>query len=145
MTTKPAKLAADTIIPTAPATTNSQPRSITLIGTAINMMQQATVLIRQGWMPDPNMPIEVFGHAGTMQIHLIPGTPAQEFLNAAAVTTAEAAEVEQAQFRKAVEAEAKRQIAQAAEAELAVKRAAVVAEHQAAMRQLEAQIGAVSK
>lgn len=148
MTSKTAKLAADTIIaeaqaPAAPAA--CQPRSITLIGTTINTMQQAAVLIRQGYYPNPEMPIEFFGHMGTMQIHLIPGTPAQEFVNAASVSTAEAAEIEQAQFRKAVEAEAKRQIKESADAALAAKKAALLADQKRQLAALESEIAAAVK
>jgi hypothetical protein len=115
-----------------------QPRAITLIGTGIHVLQQATVLIRQGWMPDPNMPPLVFGAAGTMQIHLIVGTPAQEYVNAAAVLVAEAADIEHAQFLKAVEVEAKRQIASAAKQEADRQREALLAEQRQKLADLEA-------
>jgi hypothetical protein len=125
------------------ASAQLQPRAITLIGTGIHVMQEAAVLIRQGWYPDPNMPVQVFGAAGTMQMHLIVGTPEQAYVNAAAATVTEAADIEHAQFVKAVESEAKRQIAHAAKLEADRKRAELVAEQRKQIDALEASIAAV--
>lgn len=146
MTNTKAKLVSTDIIadaPAAPAPAQVQPRAITLIGTGIHVLQQAAVLIRMGWTPDANMPPVVFGAAGTMQLHLVVGTPDQAYVNAAAVTIAEAAEIEHAQFLKAVEAEAKRQIAHAAKLENERQRAELVAEQRKQIEALEASITAL--
>lgn len=134
------KLAVDVAVPVpaTPAQAQLQPRAITLIGAGIHVLQQAAVLIRQGWYPDPAMPPLVFGAAGTMQLHLIVGTPDQEYVNAAAVVVAEAADIEHAHFLKAVEAEAKRQIAAAAKQDADRQREALRAEQRQKLADLEA-------
>lgn len=118
------------------------PRAITLIGPTISVMQQSTVLIRQGYFPDPNMPVEFFGAMGTMQIILIPGTPEAHYVNAAAVAMTEAADREQAQYLRDVEAAATRQIAQGIKAEAEAKRAALIIEQQAVLAALEKEMAA---
>lgn len=126
----------NTDVPAAPA--QVQPRAITLIGTGIHVLQQATVLIRQGWMTDPNMPPMVFGNAGTMQLHLIVGTPPQEYVNAAAITVTEAAEREHALYLRDVEEAAKRQNALAAKMEADRQREALLTEQRQKLADLEA-------
>lgn len=117
-----------------------QPRVITLIGNTISIMQQVTVLARAGYFPDPNMPVEFFGPSGTMQIILLPGTPDAHYANAAAVALEEAAQREQAQWDRAVEEAAKRQIEAAVRVEIEAKRAALIAEQRAALAALEAEL-----
>jgi hypothetical protein len=137
-----AKLVSD-IIATAPAVATAaqaQPRSLTLIGTGIHVLQQASVLIRMGWMADPDMPPIVFGAAGTMQLHLVVGTPSQEYVNAAALVVAEAADIERAAYLRDVEEAAKRQIAHAAKLEADRKREAILAEHRQKLADLEASL-----
>lgn len=119
-----------------------QPKAITLIGNTISIMQQVAVLCRAGYYPQPDMPLEFFGHAGTMQIVLVPGTPDAHFINAAAVALTEAADREQGVFERAVEEAAKRQIAAAAKAEADAKRAAMIAEQKAQLVALEKQLAA---
>jgi hypothetical protein len=144
MTTNKLKVSNDIIAP-APATPAAtapaqiQPRSLVLIGIGINVLQEATVLIRQGWMPDVNMPPMVFGAAGTMQIIMVPGTPEQHFVNAAAVTLTEAAQREQGQYEKDVAAEAERRIEAKAVAEKLAQREALIAAQREALAALEAQ------
>lgn len=119
-----------------------QPRAITLIGPTIGVMQQVAVLCRQGYFPDPNMPLEFFGAMGTMQVILVPGTPDDHYVNAAAVATTEAAEREHAEYLRHVEEAATRQIAQAARIEAEAKRAALIAEQQVALAALEKEMAA---
>lgn len=121
-----------------------QPRAITLIGPCISIMQQVAVLVRAGYYPEPNMPVEFFGAMGTMQIILIPGTPEAHYVNAAAVAMTEAADREEAQYLRDVEAAATRQIAQAVKAEAEAKRAALIAEQQAVLAALEKEMAAVA-
>jgi hypothetical protein len=130
-----------TIKPAASA--QVQPRAITLIGTTISVMQQVAILVRAGYYPDPQMPLEFFGAMGTMQIVLVPGTPEAHYANAAAVALSEAADREHAVYLKDVEAAAKRQIADAAKLEVERQRAALVAENREKIAALEASIAAL--
>lgn len=124
------------------ASAQVQPRAITLIGTSISVMQQCAVLIRAGYYPQPDMPLEFFGAAGTMQIVLVPGTPEAHYANAAAVALSEAADREHGAYLRDVEAAAKRQIADAAKQEADRQRAALVAENLEKIAALEAAIAA---
>ena len=146
MTTSKTKLSTDIIteapaVPApAPATpAKIQPRSIVLFGTGIKVLQELTVLARQGWTPDVNMPPMVFGAAGTMQIIMIPGTPEQHYLDAAAVALAEAAQREQGQYERDVAAEAERRIEAKKVAEKLAQREALISAQREALAALVAQ------
>jgi hypothetical protein len=143
MTTQKSKVSNEIITAAAPtpaAPLQVQPRSIVLIGTGISVLQELTVLARQGWKPDENMPPQVFGAAGTMQVFMIPGTPDERFTNAAAITLSEAAQREQAQYDRDVERAATRQLEAKARAVAEAKRAAMIEEQMAALAALEKQL-----
>ena len=115
------------------------PRAITLIGNGVQIMQQATILIRSGYFPDPASPVMVFPEAGKIQMQLIPGTPEQAYADAAAVTLNEASQREQAQYERDVAAEADRRIEVKAAAEKLAQREALIAAQREALAALEAQ------
>ena len=126
--------------PAQAVTTQVQPKAITLIGNSMATMQQVAVLCRAGYYPQPDTVVEFFGHSGTMQIVLVPGTPDAHYTNAAAIALTEAAQREQGVFERAVVAEATRQIEAKARAEADAKRAAMIAAQKAQLVALEKQL-----
>lgn len=115
-----------------------QPSSITVIGPMLQAMQQVAVHIRSGYYPHPDVPMTVFASAGTVSVPLIIGTPDQHYVNAAAVSAAEAAARVHADYLKDVELAAARQIEAAALAEKEAKKAALLADQKAQLAALEA-------
>lgn len=145
MTTPKAKLVSDVIAtPAVTAAAQAQPRSIVLIGTANSVLQEATILIRQGYTPSEEYLIEVFPHSGTIQMYLIPGTPDQFYIDAAAKTTAVAAEREHAAYMVDVEKAAARQIETAKRAETQAQIDALVAKQAEELKALQATVAAAA-
>ena len=142
MSVKSAKVVTSEIVgtPAQAVPTQVQPKAITLIGNSMAIMQQCAVLIRAGYYPQPDTVVEFFGHSGTMQIVLVPGTPAQHFIDAAATSTAEAAEREHAVYLRDVEQAAARMIEAAKRAETQAQIDSLVAKQKEELRALEATV-----
>lgn len=139
--TKITKLVSDAIVdaaaPAAPAAAQ-KPYCLTVHGPTTLALQEVAAHIRNGYVPDINTAISIFGAAGTIEIALVLGSPDQAFIDRAAVTTADAIAMEQAKYKRDVEQAAARLVEQAAQAEKAAKRAAMIAEQRAALAALEA-------
>lgn len=121
----------------------SKPYSITLTGHTVSTMAQAAVLIRQGYMPCPDMALEAFPAIGQITIVLVLGSPEQYAIDAAASTMAAGVARERAQYLRDVEAAAARQVEAAARTEKEAKRAALILEQRKQLAALEAEIAAV--
>jgi len=136
MTKSKATLSIETLTPSAsPATvplTHVKPNSIPMIGPTVTTLAQAAVLIRQGYT-FADLPIDIFGPAGTIGFTLVQGTPDQHAIDAASVLLAENAAREERQYEKEVEAAAKRLIE---ERERAAKQAAIQAQIEAQQKQI---------
>lgn len=140
--TKTTKLAVDTIIPAEAPATAAKPYMLQVFGSITIAMQQAAVLIRQGYVPCIDTPIQIFGEAGTIFMTLVLGNPDKAFIELAAVTTADAIALEQAKYQRDVEEAAARQIEAAKQADKEAKRAALIAEQRKQLAALEAEIAA---
>lgn len=138
MTKTTTKLAVDTIVDASAPAAAQKPYAVNVFGPTTVALQKAAVLIRQGYTPCLDTPVEIFHAAGTISMTLVIGSPEQAFVEAAAVDTADAAAREQARYDHLVEQAAARQIEQAAQAEKAAKRAKLITEQRAALAALEA-------
>lgn len=117
-----------------------KPYSLTITGSMFKTMAQAAVLIRQGYMPCPDIPLEAFPATGQITMVLVLGSPEQYAFDAAANTTAEGIAREREQYRRDVELAAARQVEAAARAENEAKRAALILEQRKQLAALEAEI-----
>lgn len=147
--TKTTSKLVDTIIPVdAPATAApsptgaAKPYALTVIGPTVTAMAQICVHMRNGYIANPDTPIEVFPAAGTIAMVLVLGNPEQYAIDAAATTTADEVARERGRYLRDVEQAAARQIEEAAKAAAASKRTAFIAEQRKALAALEAEIAA---
>ena len=128
-----------TLAPTAPA---QKPYSVSVFGPTTLALQEAAVFIRAGYTPCIDTPVRIFAAAGTISITLHLGSPAQDFVDAAARTTADAVALEKARYDNDVRQAAERMIANNARVAADAKRAAFLAEQKAALLALEKQLAA---
>jgi hypothetical protein len=140
MTTKIAKLDSTTVITTGLPASKPKPAVVIVTGPCIPAMQQVSQLVRMGYVPDSNLPLDFFGHTGAMSITMIVGSPDQDAIDAASQTLDDARAMEAAHFAREVEKAAARQIAAAAEVAAAARRAELIAEQRAALAKLEAEL-----
>lgn len=128
-----------------PASTTPKPAVVIVTGPVIPTMQQVAVLVRMGWTPDSNLPLEFFGHMGAMSITLVRGAPDQDAIDAAVQTLHESQAVQDAEFTRAVAKEAARQIAVAKQAEADAARSKLIEEQRAVLAKLEQDMAAPRK
>lgn len=137
--TKLPKLDAATILPTEPAA-SARPYAVNIFGPTTHVLQQVSVLCRKGYMVDPNSTVEIFAAAGTMSLVMVLGDAEQAYVAAAAASVADAAALQEANYRRDVEQAAARQIKEAAETVAAAKRADLLTEQKRQLAALEAEI-----
>lgn len=142
---KSTKLATDTIVgvdmPVTPARV-ARPSTITVFGPTTLALQELAAHVRNGYCPDINSPVEVFGPAGTISIVLVLGNPDQAFIDRAAVSAADAVAIEEGRFNRLVEEAASRQVEAAEKARKQAILAAAIAEQKAAIAKLTAELDA---
>jgi len=140
MTKSAAGKLVDTIISAvSPASTPAaKPYAVTVFGPTTLALQEVAAHVRNGYVPDINTPVQIFGAAGTISIVLVLGNPDQAFIERAAVTTSDAVAQEEARFKRLVEEAAQRQIEATARAEKEARRTKLIAEQRAALAALEA-------
>jgi hypothetical protein len=149
--TKSVKFDASNIVTAAPAPAPAtleaaaRPYAVNIFGPTTHVLQQVSVLCRQGYIVDANSTVEIFAAAGTMSLVMVLGDAEQTYVAAAAVSVGDAAALQEAKYRRDVEQAAARQIKEAAEAELAAKKAALLAEQKRQLAELESEIAAASK
>jgi hypothetical protein len=124
----------------ASAAPAAKPYAVTVFGPTTMALQEVAAHVRNGYVPDINTAIQVFGAAGTISIVLVLGDPDKAYIERAAVTTADAVAMEEARFNRMVEEAAARQIKAAADAEKATRRAAMLAEHAIALAKLTGEL-----
>lgn len=117
-------------------TVATKPTSLTLMGPGHSIFQQLCVHVRDGFIVHPDYPVEFFQN-GNVSIMLIAGNPTQAAINMARESNELAVAQQEADFQKAVQAEARRLAEEAKRAELAQKVAAMRAEQAKAIRKLE--------
>lgn len=117
--------------------TPTKPVSLTLIGPGHTIFQELAVHIRDGFIVHPDYPVEVFPN-GNVSIMCVLGNPTQAHIDMARASNELAVAQQEAEFKKAVEAEARRQREEEKRAELEKQKARIKAEHEKAIRALEA-------
>jgi hypothetical protein len=122
---------------TAASVTPIKPVSLTLIGPGHTIFQEFAVHIRDGYVPHPTIPVEFFQN-GNVSIMCVLGNPTQHAIDKARESNELAVAQQEADFNKAVEAEARRQREEEKRAELEKQKARIKAEHEKAIRALEA-------
>jgi hypothetical protein len=126
----------------------AKPVALTLMGPGHVIFQELAVHIRDGYVPNPDYPVEFFQN-GHVSIMCVLGNPTQYAIDKARESHELALAQQEAEFQRAVQAEAKRLAEQAARDELERKIAAVKADQAKAIRELEkataAEIAKLSK
>lgn len=126
----------------------AKPVTMTLMGPGHTIFQELAVHIRAGYVPNPDYPVEMFPN-GNVSILLVLGNPTQHAIDKARESHDLAVLQQEAEFNRAVAAEAKRLAEQAARDELQRKVEALKADQAKAIRDLErataAEIAKLSK
>jgi hypothetical protein len=117
-------------------TTVAKPVSMTLMGPGHTIFQELAVHIRAGYVPHPDYPVEFFQN-GDVSIMCVLGNPTQYAIDKARESHDLAVLQQEAEFKRAVAAEAKRLAEQAARDELQRKVEALKADQAKAIRDLE--------
>jgi len=120
----------------AALTAVAKPVSLTLMGPGHVIFQELAVHIRDGYVIHADYPVEIFPN-GNVSIILVQGNPTQFAIDKARESNELAVAQQEAEFKRAVAAEAKRLAEQAAREELERKVAAVRAEHERTVREME--------
>lgn len=129
----------------APAAPTKKPTSVTICDPMHVAMQKLAHLVRAGYTPSMDHPMQAFDSTGFISMTLVLGNPDESFRTAAQQEIEHSAAMEELAYRKDVEQAAARQIKEAAEAAAAVKKAALLAEQKQALAAIEAEIAALSK
>jgi hypothetical protein len=117
--------------------TPTKPVSLTLIGPGHTIFQEFAVHIRDGYVPHPTIPVEFFQN-GNVSVICVLGNPTQHAIDKARESNELAVAQQEADFQKAVQLEAKRIREEEKRADLEKQKAKIKAEHEKAMRALEA-------
>jgi hypothetical protein len=119
-------------VPAAP----KKPVSLTLMGPGHTIFQELAVHVRDGYIPHPDFPVEFFQN-GNVSIMCVLGNPTQHAIDLARDSRDLAVAQEEAEFQRAVQAEAKRLAEQAQRDALEQKIVAIKADQAKAIRELE--------
>lgn len=137
-----AKLDVSTVTVSGLPAAKPKPSIVVVTGPVIPAMQTVAQLVRQGYVPDANLPLDFFGSTGAMSVTLMLGSPDADAIAAASQIIDDAREMEAAQYAKDVAKEAARQIAAAEQAKRDAQRAELLAAHAAAVAKLDADLAA---
>lgn len=132
-------IAAPAAVVAAPAT---QPLVITITEPTHVGFAAAASLIRSGWVISPDFPPEVFASTGHSTITMVRGNPDAHSVAIATAAEAHAVACHQRDFDKEVAAAAARIVAEAEKAKKQAEIAVVIAEQQAQIAKLTAEMAA---
>lgn len=134
--TKTAKVTTD--LPAAPAAAEvpKKPFAIQLVGPGYIMLHELCAHVRNGYVINPDAPYEFFAN-GNVVFNLILGNPDELSIARAKEAVQHAVAMEEAQYRRDVEAAAKSMTEQRYLEEIAAQVAEEVAKHKYEIRQLE--------
>jgi hypothetical protein len=122
---------------TAALSTPIKPVSITLMGPGHVVMQELCAHVRNGMVVHPDLPVHFYEN-GNVQAILVQGNPTQAMIDMARQSEQTAREQEAAERQRDIQAEAKRLVEEEKRALLEKQKARIKAEHEKAMRALEA-------
>lgn len=122
-----------------------KPQSIQLSGHSTAVMQEAAVLIRLGYIPQPGLPILFYDPAGQMSMILEFGTPDMYYLDRAKQSMEDATAAEASRYATDVRRAAEVLVASEKAAQQAAAKAKAIADHQAALAKMEADFAASTK
>lgn len=137
-----ATLNTNTVITTGLPAAKPKPSIVVVTGPVIQAMQTVSQLVRMGYVPDANLPLDFFGSTGAMSVTLLLGSPDADAIAAASQIIDDAREMEVAQYANDVAKEAARQLAAAEQVKRDAQRAALIAAHAVAVAKLEADLAA---
>jgi hypothetical protein len=115
--------------------TPKKPVSMQLIGPAFHVWDELAVHLRDGYVIQPDLGIEL-GHNGNAIVNLIVGNPSAAAIDRAKGSNELAVAQQEAEFQRAVKEEAKRLAEQAARDDLEKQVAALKAEQERQIRAL---------
>jgi hypothetical protein len=136
-------IAAPVTVSGLPPSPVPKPNIVQVSGTTIPVLQQVAHLCRQGYVPDANLPIFFNAETGAMSISMVIGSPEQAYIDLAHEKLGDAQAAQDSNYRRDVEAAARRQIEAEKQAERDAKRAALVAAHEAALKAMQEEIDAL--
>jgi hypothetical protein len=144
MTKTIAKLDTSAILIVTPAPdVATKPQSVQVSGPVAVVLQQIAILIRAGYTPSVDLPMLYFEGVGAMSITLILGSPDVAYIQLANEKLADAAALQAIQYTADVRRAAEVMIANEKAAEAAATKAKAIAEHQASVAKLQAEIAAM--
>lgn len=120
-----------------------KPQSIRLLGPVLQVLEQVAVHIRNGYVPDIELPVDLFGGSGNLGLYLKLGNPEARFVEAAKVATEEAMMRQQAQHERDIIQAAEQLIADRERAAARAAMEAQIAEHEATLKAMRAAAAAV--
>lgn len=134
--------------PAAPAVTTTvapelKPQSLRLIGPVLQVLEQMAAHIRNGYTPDTDLPVDLFGGSGSFGLYLKLGDPQVQFIEAAKVATQEALVRQQAERQREIEDAAAQLVADRERAAARAVMEVQIAEHEATLKAMRAAAAAV--
>lgn len=134
--------------PPAPAVTTTiapelKPQSLRLIGPVLQVLEQMAAHIRSGYVPDIELPVDLFGGSGALGLYLKLGDPQAQFIEAAKVATQEALVRQQAERQREIEDAAAQLVADRERAAARAVMEVQIAEQEATLKAMRAAAAAV--
>lgn len=144
MTNKNAKLDTSAILMVTPApAVPIKPQSVMVSGPVAVVLQQMAVLIRQGYTPSVDLPMQYFEGVGAMSITLIYGSPDVAYIELANEKLADAAAAEANRYLADVRRAAEVLVANEKAAAAAASKADAIAAAEAAVKKLQDELAAM--